>query len=72
MLLQVYEGLVYMDFNKQIMDKQGYGTDSENVFLCTAYYWIYFIDHRLDISLESGIDWRYIVQKCGFIQYRMQ
>lgn len=29
MLLQVYEGLVYMDFNKQLMDKQGYGTDSE-------------------------------------------
>lgn len=29
MLLQVYEGLVYMDFNKQLMDKQGYGTDSK-------------------------------------------
>lgn len=36
MLLQVYEGLVYMDFNKQIMDKQGYGTDSDHVFLFTA------------------------------------
>lgn len=28
-LLQVYEGLVYMDFDKQLIDKQGYGTDSE-------------------------------------------
>lgn len=26
-LLQVYEGLVYMDFDKQLIDKQGYGTD---------------------------------------------
>ena len=24
-VVQVYEGLVYMDFNKEIMDKQGYG-----------------------------------------------
>ena len=24
-LLQVYEGLVYMDFSKQLMDDQGYG-----------------------------------------------
>lgn len=23
--LQVYEGLVYMDFSKQLMDEQGYG-----------------------------------------------
>lgn len=25
--LQVYEGLVYMDFSKKLMDEQGYGTD---------------------------------------------
>jgi glucuronokinase len=24
-VIQVYEGLVYMDFNKEVMDKQGYG-----------------------------------------------
>lgn len=47
MLLQVYEGLVYMDFNKELMDKQGYGTDSEILFLCIAYYFIYSNDHSL-------------------------
>lgn len=25
-VVQVYEGLVYMDFNKKLMEEQGYGT----------------------------------------------
>ena len=29
--LQVYEGLVYMDFSKQIMDENGYGTQSSHL-----------------------------------------
>lgn len=37
--LQVYQGLVYMDFNKQLMDKQGYGTDP-----ASAYYFITVLD----------------------------
>lgn len=27
--LQVYEGLVYMDFSQKIMEEQGYGTEGE-------------------------------------------
>lgn len=32
LLLKVYEGLVYMDFSKQLMEEQGYGTEFTTVF----------------------------------------
>lgn len=43
-----------MDFNKELMDKQGYGTDSEILFLCIAYYFIYYNDHSL---IPSRVSW---------------
>lgn len=46
MLLQVYEGLVYMDFNKQLMDKQGYGTDFEILIS------LYGIQHIFEIRYQ--------------------
>lgn len=31
--LKVYEGLVYMDFSKKLMEEQGYGTEFATMFM---------------------------------------
>ena len=39
--LQVYEGLVYMDFSKDILESQGYGQFLEKMIITFSQYYIY-------------------------------
>jgi len=51
-VIQVYEGAVYMDFNREIMEKQGYGDYEE---LDTSLLPPLFVAYRTDVAESSAV-----------------
>ncbi len=51
-VIQVYEGLVYMDFSKEIMDKQGYGRYEEMDPKCLP---LLYVAYRDDLSEPTEV-----------------
>ncbi|XP_060799802.1 glucuronokinase with putative uridyl pyrophosphorylase isoform X3 [Neoarius graeffei] len=60
-VVQVYEGLVYMDFNKQLMDKQGYGEYISMDMSSLPTFWLAYLGDPSDSGrIHSNVRERWL------------
>ncbi|KAG7278045.1 hypothetical protein CRUP_010979 [Coryphaenoides rupestris] len=53
-VVQVYEGLVYMDFSKQLMEERGYGDYIPMDMSCLPVFWLAFLSDPSDSGRIHG------------------
>ncbi|XP_051895896.1 glucuronokinase with putative uridyl pyrophosphorylase isoform X2 [Pristis pectinata] len=60
-VVQVYEGLVYMDFSKELMEKQGYGNYVNIDVSCSPNFWLAYMGDPSDSGkIHSNVRQRWL------------
>ncbi|XP_067827005.1 glucuronokinase with putative uridyl pyrophosphorylase isoform X2 [Heptranchias perlo] len=60
-VVQVYEGLVYMDFSKELMEKQGYGCYVNMDVSCSPHFWLAYMGDPSDSGkIHSNVRQRWL------------
>ncbi|XP_072342574.1 glucuronokinase with putative uridyl pyrophosphorylase isoform X1 [Scyliorhinus torazame] len=60
-VVQVYEGLVYMDFSKEQMEKQGYGSYITMDISCSPHFWLAYMGDPSDSGkIHSNVRQRWL------------
>uniref|UniRef100_UPI00398F56EA glucuronokinase with putative uridyl pyrophosphorylase isoform X2 n=1 Tax=Pristiophorus japonicus TaxID=55135 RepID=UPI00398F56EA len=60
-VVQVYEGLVYMDFSKELMEKQGYGNYVNMDVSCLPHLWLAYLGDPSDSGkIHSNVRQRWL------------
>ncbi|XP_069750899.1 glucuronokinase with putative uridyl pyrophosphorylase isoform X2 [Narcine bancroftii] len=60
-VVQVYEGLVYMDFSKELMEKQGYGSYVNMDVSCAPKFWLAYMGDPSDSGkIHSNVRQRWL------------
>ncbi|XP_064424777.1 glucuronokinase with putative uridyl pyrophosphorylase [Latimeria chalumnae] len=60
-VVQAYEGLVYMDFSKDLMDRQGYGNYTRMDIRCAPPFWIAYLGDPSDSGkIHSDVRHRWL------------
>ncbi|XP_072449477.1 glucuronokinase with putative uridyl pyrophosphorylase isoform X1 [Chiloscyllium punctatum] len=60
-VVQVYEGLVYMDFNKELLEKQGYGSYVPMDISCAPHFWLAYMGDPSDSGkIHSNVRQRWL------------
>lgn len=60
-VVQVYEGLVYMDFSKELMEKQGYGSYINMDMNCLPNFWLAYMGDPSDSGkIHSNVRQRWL------------
>ncbi|XP_059494967.1 glucuronokinase with putative uridyl pyrophosphorylase [Stegostoma tigrinum] len=64
-VVQVYEGLVYMDFNKELMEKQGYGRYVTMDISRVPHFWLAYMGDPSDSGkIHSNVQQRWLNGDC--------
>ncbi|XP_028666078.1 glucuronokinase with putative uridyl pyrophosphorylase [Erpetoichthys calabaricus] len=60
-VVQIYEGLIYMDFSKDLMDKQGYGNYVSMDMSCLPHFWLAYLGDPSDSGMiHSNVRQRWL------------
>ncbi|XP_067910182.1 glucuronokinase with putative uridyl pyrophosphorylase [Heterodontus francisci] len=60
-VVQVYEGLVYMDFSNELMEKQGYGSYVIMDISCSPHFWLAYMGDPSDSGkIHSNVRQRWL------------